>query len=73
MNGTEVGAGKSRWASRCCTSEGVKAMTDPDVVVVHVTVKQLEAEAAAPAVAAEAAEPEVIGRVKAEEEETEEK
>lgn len=50
---------------------GVKAMADPEAVVVHVTLKQLEAEAApaAPA-AAEAAEPEVIGRQRAEEEET---
>jgi large subunit ribosomal protein L25 len=48
--------------------EGVKAMTDPDAIVVHVT--QPAAEPAAP-VAAEApgaAEPEVIGRPKAEEE-----
>lgn len=49
---------------------GVKAMADPDAVVVHVTLKQLEAEAPAAApLAAEAAEPEVIGRKVAEEEE----
>lgn len=53
----------------------VKAMADPDAVVVHVTLKQLEPEAA-PAAAAltpEQAEPEVIGRKVAEEEEEEEK
>jgi large subunit ribosomal protein L25 len=52
--------------------EGVKAMVDPDAIVVHVTAKKLEAEAApAPAVAAEGTEPEVIGRQKAEEEKAE--
>jgi large subunit ribosomal protein L25 len=49
--------------------EGVKAMTDADAIVVHVT--QPAAEAAAPAEAGEQAEPEVIGRQKAEEEEAE--
>src|SRR5438477_469336 len=51
-----------------------KAIDDPDVIVVHVTAKTLEPEAAAEAVpvAAESAEPEVIGRkVAAEEEEAE--
>ncbi len=50
--------------------EGVKAMTDPDVVVVHVAAKQVE-EAAPAAPAAETAEPEIIGRQKAAEEEGE--
>jgi large subunit ribosomal protein L25 len=46
----------------------VKAMADPDGVVVHVTMKQLEPEApAAPVAVAEQAEPEVIGRPKVEE------
>jgi large subunit ribosomal protein L25 len=45
----------------------VKAMADPDAVVVQVIAKQVEPEAA-PAPAAEAAEPEIIGRQKAEEE-----
>jgi large subunit ribosomal protein L25 len=46
----------------------IKAMADPDVVVVQVIAKQAEAEA--PAVpAAEQAEPEIIGRQKAAEEE----
>jgi large subunit ribosomal protein L25 len=48
--------------------EGVKAMADPEGVVVHVTMKQVEPEAAAvPVAAAEQAEPEVIGRPKVEE------
>lgn len=51
--------------------EGVKAMTDPDVVVVHVAAKQVEEEAAPAAAAAESAEPELIGRQKAAEEEGE--
>ncbi len=52
--------------------EGVKAMTDPDAIVVHVTTKLVEAEAPVAAAAVpEAAEPEVIGRQKAEEEEGE--
>jgi large subunit ribosomal protein L25 len=50
--------------------EGVKAMTDPDVVVVHIAAKQV-VEEAAPAAPAEAAEPEIIGRQKAAEEEGE--
>jgi large subunit ribosomal protein L25 len=52
----------------------VKAMNDPDAIVVHVTAKEVEPEAAPAAAApvAETAEPEVIGRkVAAEEEEGE--
>jgi large subunit ribosomal protein L25 len=55
---------------------GVKAMTDPDAIVVHVTAKQIEPEAAPAAAAApvaETAEPEVIGRKAAPEEEEGEK
>jgi len=53
--------------------EGVKAMSDPDAIVVHVTLPHVEAEApvAAAAAAPESAEPEVIGRQKAEKEEGE--
>jgi large subunit ribosomal protein L25 len=40
----------------------VKAMADPDAIVIHVTAPKVEAEAAAVAPAAEQAEPEVIGR-----------
>jgi large subunit ribosomal protein L25 len=51
---------------------GVKALTDPDAIVVHVTAPQVAPEAAA-APGAEQAEPEVIGRKAAEEEGEEEK
>ncbi|HLN29413.1 MAG TPA: 50S ribosomal protein L25 [Gemmataceae bacterium] len=50
---------------------GVKAMTDPEAIVVHVTPPEVEAEAAPAAEVAEQAEPEVIGRPKVEEEEGE--
>jgi len=48
----------------------VKALADPDAIVVHVTAPQAEPEAAA-ALGAEQAEPEVIGRKAAEEGEEE--
>jgi large subunit ribosomal protein L25 len=51
--------------------EGVKAMGDPDAIVVHVTKPVAEPEPAAAAEAPAAAEPEVIGRQKTEEEESE--
>jgi len=47
--------------------EGVQALDDPDAIVVHVTQKLEEGETAA-ALAAETAEPEVIGRKAAAEE-----
>ena len=50
---------------------GVKVMADPDMVVVHVTVKQVEAEPAPAAAVPEQAEPELIGRQKPAEEEAE--
>jgi large subunit ribosomal protein L25 len=50
---------------------GVKAMSDPDAIVVHVTTKLTEPAAPVAAEAPEQAEPEVIGRQKAEEEESE--
>jgi hypothetical protein len=43
-------------------------MGDPDAVVVHVTMKAVEVEAAVAPTAPETAEPEVIGRPKVEEE-----
>ncbi len=49
----------------------VKAVTDGDLVVVHVTALHPEVEAAAAAAAPEQAEPEVIGRQKTEEGEEE--
>jgi len=51
--------------------EGVKAMADPEAIVVQVTAPAAEAPAAAPA--AETAEPEVIGRPAKDEEGEEEK
>jgi large subunit ribosomal protein L25 len=50
---------------------GVKVMSDPDAIVVHVTTKVTEPEAPVAAEAPEQAEPEVIGRQKVEEEESE--
>jgi large subunit ribosomal protein L25 len=50
---------------------GVKAMTDPDAIVVQVTTKVVEPEAVPVAAVPEQAEPEVIGRQKEEEEESE--
>jgi large subunit ribosomal protein L25 len=50
----------------------VKALADPDAIVVHITAPQVEPEAAA-APGTEQAEPEVIGRKAAEEEGEEEK
>jgi len=51
---------------------GVKALADPDAIVVHITAPQVVPEAAA-APGAEQAEPEVIGRKAAAEESEEEK
>jgi large subunit ribosomal protein L25 len=51
--------------------EGVKAIADPDAIVVHITAPAVEPEAAAAPVAT--AEPELIGRPKTEEEEAAEK
>jgi large subunit ribosomal protein L25 len=50
---------------------GVTVLNDPDAVVVHMTAPLAEPEVAAAAPAAETAEPEVIGRQKAEAEEGE--
>jgi large subunit ribosomal protein L25 len=50
---------------------GVKAMTDPDAIVVHVKEPMAAPEAAPVVEGVEQAEPEVIGRPKAEEEEAE--
>jgi large subunit ribosomal protein L25 len=49
----------------------VKVLADPDAIVVHVTQPQVEAEAPAAPVVPEQAEPEVIGRKAAEEQEEE--
>src|SRR5262245_55406030 len=52
--------------------EGVKALTDPDAIVIHVVKPKVEAAPAAGEPAAASAEPEVITRKKAEEEGAEE-
>jgi large subunit ribosomal protein L25 len=74
VNVGELQLGSAIHVRELVLPEGVKAVDDPDVIVVHVTAKIVEPEpvaAAAPAVA-ETAEPEVIGRkVAAEEEEAE--
>lgn len=74
VNVSELKLGQALHVKELTLPEGVKAMSDPDLVVVHVTQKQLEPEAApaAAAVPEGAAEPEVIGRQKAEEEAAEE-
>jgi large subunit ribosomal protein L25 len=70
VNISELQIGQAIHVRELHLPEGVKALADPDAVVVHVTAKQAEPEpTAAPA---GAAEPEVIGR-KAGEEEAEEK
>jgi large subunit ribosomal protein L25 len=50
---------------------GVTTTSDPDAIVVHVTTKLVEPEAPVAAEVSEQAEPEVIGRQKAEAEEAE--
>lgn len=73
VNVGELQLGSAIHVRELTLPEGIKAMDDPDVIVVHVTAKAVEPEAvvAAPVVA-ESAEPEVIGRkVAAEEEEAE--
>jgi large subunit ribosomal protein L25 len=71
VNIGELQVGASLYVRDLVLPEGVKAMSDPDAVVVHVTTPVVEPEAAAAAAAPESAEPEVIGRQKAEEEESE--
>lgn len=74
VNVGELQLGQAIHVKELVMPPGVKAMADPDAVVVHVTLKQLEPEAAPAApTAAEQAEPEVIGRKVAEEEEEPEK
>jgi large subunit ribosomal protein L25 len=70
VNVSDLQLGQALHVRDLVLPEGVKAMDDPDAIVVHVTVKQVAPEAApaAPA-AAEQAEPELIGRKPAAEEE----
>jgi large subunit ribosomal protein L25 len=70
VNISELQLGQSIFVRDVKVAEGVKIVSDPDAIVVHVTAPQVEAE---PAPIEGAAEPEVIGRTKAEEEEAEEK
>jgi large subunit ribosomal protein L25 len=71
VNVGELQIGASIYVRDLVLPPGVKAMTDPDAIVVHITTPVAEPEAAAAAEAPEQAEPEVIGRQKAEEEEGE--
>ena len=71
VNIGELQVGQSIYVRDLHLPPEVKALADPDAIVVHVRQPQVEAEAA-PVVAPEQAEPEVIGR-KAAEEEAEEK
>lgn len=72
VNVGELQLGQALHVKDLVLPPGVKAMADPETIVVHVAVKQMEAEpVAAAAVVPEQAEPEVIGRQKAAEEEAE--
>jgi large subunit ribosomal protein L25 len=70
VNVGELQLGQAIHVRELTLPPGVAAKTDPDAIVVHVTAKQEEGETTAAAIpgAAESAEPEVIGRQKAEEE-----
>jgi large subunit ribosomal protein L25 len=71
VNVGELQLGQAIHVKELRLPEGVKAMADPDAIVVRITAPQAEPEVAA-APAAEAGEPEVIGRqAKAEEGEEE--
>jgi large subunit ribosomal protein L25 len=68
VNVSELKLGQSLHIRDVVLPEGVKAKGNPDTVLVHVTLKQAPVEEAAAPAAPETAEPEVIGRPKAEEE-----
>jgi large subunit ribosomal protein L25 len=73
VNVADLKLGQALHVKEIVLPEGVKAMADPEGVVVLVALKQVEVEAPAVAApAAEAAEPELIGRKVAEETEEEE-
>jgi large subunit ribosomal protein L25 len=70
VNVSDLQLGQALHVRDLVLPEGVTAKDDPDVIVVHVTVKQVAPEAAPAApTAAEQAEPELIGRKPAAEEE----
>jgi large subunit ribosomal protein L25 len=72
VNVGELQIGGAIYVKDLVLPPGVKAMSDPDAIVVHVTTKVPEPEAVTVAAEVpEQAEPEVIGRQKAEEEEGE--
>ncbi len=71
VNVGELQIGQSIHVRDLKLPEGVAVLNDPDAIIVHVTAPVAEPEAAAAAPAAETAEPEVIGRQKAEAEEGE--
>jgi large subunit ribosomal protein L25 len=68
VNINELQIGAAIYVRDLHLPEGVKVITDPDAIVVQVSAPIAEAEAPA-APAAESAEPEIIGRQKAAEEE----
>lgn len=71
VNVSELKLGDALHVRELVLPEGVKAMAGPDVVVVHVTLKQAPVEEAAAPAPTEGTEPEVIGRKAAEAEEAE--
>jgi large subunit ribosomal protein L25 len=72
VNISELQLGAAIHVRELTLPEGVKALADPDAIVVHITAPVVEAEAPVVPVA-ESAEPELIGRQKAAEEGAEEK
>jgi large subunit ribosomal protein L25 len=73
VNIVELQIGSSIKVKDLHLPEGVKAMNDPEAIVVQVNAPKVEAAAPAAAPAAESAEPEVIGRQAKPEEGEEEK
>jgi len=70
VNINELQLGEAIHVKDLTLPEGVKALADPEAIVVHLTAPAAEPEAAAPAAVVE---PEVIGRPKGEEEAEEKK
>lgn len=71
VNVAELKLGQALHIRDLTLPAGLRAVGNPDSVVVHVTLKQVEAEEAAAPAVTEGAEPEVIGRPKEEEAEAE--
>jgi large subunit ribosomal protein L25 len=71
VNVSELKIGQAIHVRELVLPPNVRAIVNPETVVVHVTMKQVEAEVVAAPAAPEAAEPEIIGRPKVEEEEAE--